>query len=685
MSAESFWNLLRQSGLIADEQLRALMTDLSEQQSSRSLADELVKREVLTSWQADCLKQGKHRGFHLGPHRILQPLGQGGMSKVWLAEHELMRRRCAIKILPSRYQNDPDLLARFHLEAQAIAKLDHPHIVRAYDFNKDMRYGKEIHYLVMEYIDGPDLRQMIDENGPLDYRKAADFIHQAADGLAHAHAAGFVHRDIKPANLLVDRNTGVLKILDLGLARFIFEGEKAWQAPEGEQSAVGTADYVAPEQVMDSRNADGRADIYSLGLTFYFLLTGRRPFSKSTLVELLMAQKMERPEPIGNVRPDVPTELVDIIDRMTAKQPFMRFQSAKDVAETLQTWLKEAESGREYSRISALMAAAMRGKQSSGESSVAPSQPAADDNADLELVFLEEERKPPASPTDSKAGSTGSKIGSASRSASVKLPMPTSKPAERKSGVGDSGVRSAVKLPDLLGDDVITASSDPRMLDLGDQETQPFAVHPQFRRVEQPDLMKSPWLWLGLGSGFLVLLILLGIALMSSRGTSKKPSPEPTQHAATQPTQPEKEPKATPSGLSAREQAKLLADATSIEFIIYAEGRKSNDPLVMLVKQQVFKTIDVLHLKQQAGGRNQMNIHVELIRRGDQVDATMKAELNCLGPKDKTITVWKNNQRMLVPTSLAKDDFLNEFQAKMRELFNNFIEQVRKARDEVKS
>ncbi len=345
---DSFWDLLRQSNLVSDEQLRSLLAELGGEgaklQSSRALAEELIKRGILTEWQADKLKQGLHRGFHLGPHRILRQLGQGGMSKVYLAEHELMHRRCAIKVLPSKYQDDSDLLSRFHLEAEAIAKLDHPHIVRAYDFNKDVRYGKDIHYLVMEYIDGQDLRQMVAENGPLDYRKAADLICQAAEGLAHAHAAGLVHRDIKPANLLVDHN-GVLKILDLGLARFTFEGEQPWQTNEGEQSAVGTADYVAPEQILDSRSADGRADIYSLGLTFYFLLTGHRPFPKATLVELLMAHKMEKPEPIGKSRPDVPLELVEIVERMTAKKPVMRFQTAKDVAETLQTWLHESESG----------------------------------------------------------------------------------------------------------------------------------------------------------------------------------------------------------------------------------------------------------------------------------------------------------------------------------------------------
>lgn len=678
MPAESFWNLLRQSGLVADEQLRALETELSGEQSSRAVADELVKREILTAWQAECLKQGKHRGFHLGTHRILRPLGQGGMSKVWLAEHELMRRRCAIKILPSRYQNDPDLLRRFHLEAQAIAKLDHPHIVRAYDFNKDVRWGKEIHYLVMEYIDGPDLRQMIDESGPLDYRKAAEFIRQAADGLAHAHTAGFVHRDIKPANLLVDRNTGVLKILDLGLARFIFEGERAWQAPEGEQSAVGTADYVAPEQVMDSRNADGRADIYSLGLTFYFLLTGHRPFIKSTLVELLMAQKMEKPEPIGNARPDVPTELVDIIERMTAKQPFMRFQSAQDVAETLQTWLNESESGREYSRISALMAAAMRAKQSTGESAGAAPQSATNDTADLELVFLEDERKPSTSSADSKAASR-------SASASVKTTVPTAKTTERKLGVGDSGVRPVTKLPDLLGDDVISASSDPRMLDVGAQEAPPFVVHPQFRRVEHSDPLKSPWLWLGLATGVAVILLVLWIALVSSRGTPAKPTAGPAKTAATQPKTPGKKSVVAPPSLSARERAKLLAGATELAFVINPNDQKPNGKLAVIIKRQVFETIDELNIRHVANGRNVMNIYLKLVRRGDLLAATLTAELKCFDSGGKLVVVWKGRRELAFPRLSPQEEFLHDFQKKTRELFSAFAKQVRKAREQVKS
>jgi serine/threonine protein kinase len=304
-------------------------------------ADDLIRRGVVTQWQLDMLMQGKYRGFHLGAYRILRPLGQGAMGKVFLAQHEMLGHLCAIKILPSRYQDDPKALDRFRLEARAIAKLDHPNIVRVYDFNKDVRYGKDIAFLVMEYVEGRDVRRTVAEDGPMEFREATGLMAQAADGLAYAHQAGLVHRDIEPANLLVDLG-GVLKILDFGLARFIFEPEEPSQTSAGQQSAVATADYVAPEQVADSQNVDGRADIYSLGLTFYYLLTGHRPFPKATLVELLMAHRYEKPKPISDFRPDAPPELIAIIDRMIAKQPANRFQTAGEVAKALRTWLHES-------------------------------------------------------------------------------------------------------------------------------------------------------------------------------------------------------------------------------------------------------------------------------------------------------------------------------------------------------
>ncbi|MBN1394934.1 MAG: serine/threonine protein kinase [Pirellulales bacterium] len=478
--------------------------------SARGLSDELVKREILTRWQADMLLKGKHRGFRLGPHRILKPLGQGGMSKVFLAEHEMMRRRCAIKVLPSKYQSDPDLLARFHIEARAIAALDHPHIVRAYDFNRDVRYGKEIHYLVMEYVDGPDLRRLVEEQGPLDYRKAADFIAQAADGLAHAHQAGFVHRDIKPANLLVDPN-GVLKILDLGLARVTFEGERPWQTAEGEPSAVGTADYVAPEQVADSRNVDGRADIYSLGHTFYFLLTGRRPFPKSTLVELLMAHRKEQPEPVGKFRPDVPYELIEFIERMTAKEPIRRFQTAREVADKLQAWLEASAEGGDYSRISALMAAAMRSKQPSDQETARKPGTKETEASVLELAALEDEPTPPNSD-----GVEGKKTEQAKPSVAKEKPSHVKKHPHGDSKPSLANLRADV-LAELLPSDTVAASqSDPLMTLPPDEGRLPYQIMPRFKRSGGiKAVLKSPWFWTSLIWVF-ALLILLVLLLRSS-------------------------------------------------------------------------------------------------------------------------------------------------------------------------
>ena len=187
-----------------------------------------------------------------------------------------------------------------------------------------------------EYVEGPNFRQMVEEYGPWDYRTAADCIAQAAERLAHAHVAGFVHRDIRPANLLVAPN-GIVKILGFGPGQFVNEGS---------QSAVGTADYVAPEQVLDTQSVDSRADIYGLGYTFYFLLTGRRPFPRTTVMEILTAHQVEKHEPVGKFRPDVPFSLEAIVDKMTAKLPSQRYRTAQEVAERLHSWLNESISDR---------------------------------------------------------------------------------------------------------------------------------------------------------------------------------------------------------------------------------------------------------------------------------------------------------------------------------------------------
>jgi len=254
----------------------------------------------------------------------------------------LMQRRVAIKVLPRHKVGDSSYLARFRREAQAVAALDHRNIVRAYDIDNE----GNTHYLVMEYVAGRDLNTMVKNDGPLDYDDAADFIRQAAEGLQHAHDANLIHRDIKPANLLVDAR-GTVKILDMGLARFIDE-EQASLTRVHDENVLGTADYLAPEQAQDSHTADHRADIYSLGCTLYYLLTGHPPFREGTLAQRIVKHQTEAPTSLYEDRPDAPQPLVDVCLRMMAKQPAARIQSAGEVARVLGTWLagrgKKADS-----------------------------------------------------------------------------------------------------------------------------------------------------------------------------------------------------------------------------------------------------------------------------------------------------------------------------------------------------
>lgn len=343
LNVETFVAVLKKSGLIEPDRLQRLIADYTTQggtpDDSPKLAEFLVAQGVITRWQSEKLLQGKHKGYFLGKYRLLSLLGKGGMSSVYLAEHVLMRRRCALKVLPTKRVNDSSYLARFHREAQAVASLDHPNIVRAYDVDHQADRDSEIHFLVMEYVEGQSLQELVLRSGVCQAFDSAEYIRQAALGLQHAHEAGMVHRDVKPGNLLVDPN-GVVKVLDLGLARFFTgdEGEDALTIRHDEK-VLGTADYLAPEQALDSHTVDARADIYSLGCTFYFLLTGRPPFTEGTLAQRLMAHQTKTPPAIETLRPDAPPSLVAIARKMMSKKPEDRYPTAKAVAETLFTWL----------------------------------------------------------------------------------------------------------------------------------------------------------------------------------------------------------------------------------------------------------------------------------------------------------------------------------------------------------
>ncbi len=339
VSVEGFLELALRSGLVEGDQLHKALVEIEQSCGGRlpddpaALADKLVQAGLLTRWQSERLLEGRHKGFFLKRYRLLDHLGSGGMSNVYLAEHVLMHRRVAIKVLPKHRVADSSYLARFHREAQAAAALDHKNIVRAYDVDNE----GDIHFLVMEYVEGRDLQQIVKQDGPLDYRTAADYIRQAAEGLEHAHQAGLIHRDVKPANLLVDRNN-VVKLLDLGLARFT-EEDRASLTVAYDENVLGTADYLAPEQAIDSHGVDARADIYSLGCSLYYALTGHPPFAEGTLPQRLVAHQKSPPPSIFKDRPDAPEDLVAICMRMMAKHPEDRYQSAAEVAQALSDWL----------------------------------------------------------------------------------------------------------------------------------------------------------------------------------------------------------------------------------------------------------------------------------------------------------------------------------------------------------
>jgi serine/threonine protein kinase len=331
--------MLQKSGVADADQLAAHLEQLRASgglaEDPRELARSLTESGLLTHFQAEQLLKGRWRGFTLGKFRILERIGAGGMGVVYLAEHAKLHRRVAIKVLPLHLSQDSWFVQQFYREAQAIAALDHPNIVHPHDVAQE----GVLHYLVMEYVDGSSLHDIVDKGGPMAIGRVPHYLRQAALGLQHAHKAGLVHRDIKPSNLLLDRR-GVIKILDMGLAHFLARcPAEVFPSNDKDKRVVGTDDFLAPEQIVDSDDVDIRADIYSLGGTAYFLLTGKAPFQE---VELdhhkLIWHLTRRPKALRLLRPETPEPLVAIVERMMAKNPWERYQTPADLAAALEPW-----------------------------------------------------------------------------------------------------------------------------------------------------------------------------------------------------------------------------------------------------------------------------------------------------------------------------------------------------------
>ncbi len=325
---------IRKSGLVPPAELQGYLATPRPGPTPHRLLDGLVEAHLLTRFQADRLAAGKYKGFVLGSYTILDRLGAGGMGQVFLAEHAAMRRFVALKVLPGNVYEDDIARERFFREARAAATLDHPNIVRVFDMNRE---GKLL-YLVMEYVEGASLQTIVEQDGQRTIAAAASYAQQMAHGLQHAHERGLVHRDIKPGNTLVDR-AGVARLLDLGLVRSESDGDSKLTANLGGRSILGTLDYLAPEQALDSSNVDIRADIYSLGATLYFLLAGHPVFPEGRAGQKLMWQQWRDPTPIDRLRPDVPAALAAIVHRALAKKREERFQTPSELAEALAPWV----------------------------------------------------------------------------------------------------------------------------------------------------------------------------------------------------------------------------------------------------------------------------------------------------------------------------------------------------------
>ena len=326
------WGTLRDEGA-----LESLANDGSLRDShATKFLQKLVARGWLSTWQAEMLQRGRS-GFLIGQYRLLDCIGQGGNGHVFRAEDVNLHRQVALKVLAPSIVKSRDAVARFHQEVRAAAQLDHPHIVFAFDAGT----AGDLPYLAMEFVPGRNLGDVADAYGPLPVGWSCDCVRQAAKALQYAHERGLVHRDVKPSNLLVSRNpeTGRphVKLLDLGLARFVSESVPDGGLTQSGQ-VLGTPDYISPEQAADTRTADIRSDVFSLGCTLFRLLTGEVPFGGGNVMEKLMSRATNDAPPARSLRPDLPPELEAVIARMLDRNPARRYQTPGEVADALKAF-----------------------------------------------------------------------------------------------------------------------------------------------------------------------------------------------------------------------------------------------------------------------------------------------------------------------------------------------------------
>ena len=331
---EDFAAHVVESGLIPPDVLARVRSEIparSGDDGAVVLARRLIQDKLLTTFQARKLLSGRTSGFILDRYRLLRPLGEGGMGKVYLAEND-RRERVAIKVLPPRKAlEDENALLRFRREMDLSQRCSHPNIARTISVGSE----GDVHFMVMEYIPGESLFDMVKSHrvGPLRVPDAARLFLKLLDGLNAAHVAGLIHRDIKPSNVMITPD-GEVKLLDLGLARALDDEKGLTRA----NTVLGTLDYASPEQLRDATKADRRSDLYSVGCTLYFAMAGRAPFEGGDMINKIFKQRMEDPEPLETLVRGVPSAFAAIVRKLMSKKPEERYQNCQELRADLARW-----------------------------------------------------------------------------------------------------------------------------------------------------------------------------------------------------------------------------------------------------------------------------------------------------------------------------------------------------------
>jgi serine/threonine protein kinase len=352
-TVRDFCALLAKSRLLPPEEVEAVHRKwLDDGRGADDQVDRfrkyLVSRRHLTDWQGHMVQRGRADGFFLGGYKILDRIGKGQMGGVYKAVHTL-GQIVALKILPASKARDQHLLGRFQREARLLTQLDHPNVVRSYQFGEE----GGVHFIGMEFLEGETLDDVLLRRGRLPWAEAVRIAHQTLNGLQHLHERRMVHRDLKPANLMLTPGLAAgrpdatwdatVKILDIGLGRELFDDA----TPEGqietqltvEGSVLGTPDYLAPEQARDARSSDIRADVYSLGCVLYHALAGRPPFPETNIMTQMLLHATEMPAPLAESAPDVPPGLQPVMDRLLAKSPDDRYPTPAAAAAALAAFI----------------------------------------------------------------------------------------------------------------------------------------------------------------------------------------------------------------------------------------------------------------------------------------------------------------------------------------------------------